>query len=337
MGILEQRIMVVVAAIGGILAIGTLGYMVIEGWPAFDALYMTVITLATVGYGEVHPLSTPGRIYTIVLILLGLGVMGYGLSTVTAFLVEGELTDILGKRKMERKIKNLSNHVVLVGAGETGKHIAEELLKSGTPFVMIEQDPTRVAALDRLGELLYVIGDATDSSVLQQARIEAARGLISSTPSDKDNLFVILTAKELNPGLRVVSRVVAEESRHKLFKAGADAAVSTNLIGGLRMASEMLRPHVVSFLDAMLREAGGTAVRVEEVEVPETSPWVGRTLEEAQIREKVGVVVFGLRQAATGRYVFNPAPAFRLSAGDVLVGCADRNQIESLRSLVAGA
>ena len=182
-----------------------------------------------------------------------------------------------------------------------------------------------------------MIGDATDSSVLQQARIEAARGLISSTPSDKDNLFVILTAKELNPGLRVVSRVVAEESRHKLFKAGADAVVSTNLIGGLRMASEMLRPHVVSFLDAMLREAGGTAVRVEEVEVPETSPWVGRTLEEAQIREKVGVVVFGLRQAATGRYVFNPAPAFRLSAGDVLVGCADRNQIESLRSLVAGA
>lgn len=337
MGILEQRILVVVAAIGGILAIGTLGYMVIEGWPAFDALYMTVITLATVGYGEVHPLSTPGRIYTIVLILLGLGVMGYGLSTLTAFLVEGELTDILGKRKMERKIKNLSNHVVLVGAGETGKHIAEELVKSGTPFVVIEQDPTRVAALERLGEVLSVIGDATDSSVLQQARIESARGLISSTPSDKDNLFVILTAKELNPSLRIISRVVAEESRHKLVKAGADAVVSTNLIGGLRMASEILRPHVVSFLDAMLREAGGTTVRVEEVEVPETSPWVGRTLEEAQIREKVGVMVFGLRQAATGRYIFNPAPALRLGAGDVLVGCADRNQLESLRSLVAGA
>lgn len=336
MALLEQRIMVVVVAIGSILAIGTLGYMLIEGWPAFDALYMTVITLATVGYGEVHPLSTPGRMYTIILIVLGLGVMGYGVSTVTAFLVEGELTDILGKRKMERKIKNLSNHVVLVGAGETGKHIAEELTKAQTPFVVIEQDSTRVAALERLGDVLYVIGDATDSSVLQQARIESARGLISSTPSDKDNLFVILTAKELNPSLRIVSRVVADESRHKLVKAGADAVVSTNLIGGLRMASEMLRPHVVSFLDAMLREAGGPTVRVEEVEVPEASPWVGRTLEEAQIREKVGVVVFGLRQAATGRYIFNPAPTLRLGAGDVLVGCADRNQLASLRSLVAG-
>jgi voltage-gated potassium channel len=337
MGMLEQRIMGVVVAIGSILAFGTLGYMLIEGWPAFDALYMTVITLATVGYGEIHPLSTPGRIYTIALILLGLGVMGYGLSTVTAFFVEGELTDILGKRKMERKIKNLSDHVVLVGSGETGKHIAEELIKSATPFVVIEQEPARVAALERLGDVLYIIGDATDSGVLQQARIESARGLISSTPSDKDNLFVILTAKELNPSLRIVSRVVADESRHKLLKAGADAVVSTNLIGGLRMASEMLRPHVVSFLDAMLREAGGTTVRVEEVVVPETSPWIGSTLEEVGIQRRVGMMVFGLRQAATGRYIFNPTPAIRLGAGDVLVGCADRNQIESLRGLVAGA
>lgn len=337
MGKLEGRIAAVLISIGSLLAIGTLGYMIIEGWRAFDALYMTVITLATVGYGEIHPLSTPGRVYTIGLILLGLGVMGYGVSTVTAFLVEGELTDILGKRRMERKIKGLSDHVILVGAGETGKHVAEELVKTNTPFVVIEQDPARAAALERFGEVLYIIGDATESGVLQQARIESARGLISATPSDKDNLFVILTARELNPTLRIVSRVTAEDSRHKLLKAGADAVVSANLIGGLRMASEMLRPHVVSFLDAMLRETVGSAVRVEEIQVPSTSPWVGRTLGETQIREKVGVVVFGLREAATGRYVFNPAPTFRLGVGDVLVGCADRDQLASLRSLVTGA
>lgn len=332
---IEQRILVVVVAIGSILAIGTLGYMVIEGWSPFDALYMTVITVATVGYGETHPLSTAGRVYTIALILVGLGVAGYGVSTVTAFLVEGELTGILGKRKMERKIKGLRDHVIVVGAGETGKHIAQELLKTATPFVVIEPDPAQVATLERLGEVLYVVGDATESTVLQEAGIESARGLVAATPSDKDNLFVILTARELNPNLRVVSRVTAEESGHKLRKAGADAVVCSNLIGGLRMASEMIRPHVVSFLDAMLRETAGTPVRVEEVQVPPTSSWVGRTLEETRIREKVGVVVFGLREAATRKYVFNPAPTFRLSAGDVLIGCADRDQLAALKSLVA--
>lgn len=333
---LRQRVVVVLVALVGIMAIGTLGYMFIEGWSGFDALYMTVITLATVGYGEIHPLSTPGRMYTIALILVGLGVMGYGLSTVTAFLVGGELTDILGKRKMERKIESLRDHVVLVGAGETGKHVAEELLKTTTPFVIIERDPAQVAALARLGKVLYVVGDATESVVLQQARIESARGLITSVPSDKDTLFVILTARELNPALRIVSRVIAEESRHKFLKAGADVVVSSNLIGGLRMASEMLRPHVVSFLDAMLHETAGTTIRVEEVQIPPDSPWLGRTLGEAQIREKVGIVVFGLLQAATGKYLFNPALTFRLSAGDVLIGCADRDQLDSFRRLVSG-
>jgi voltage-gated potassium channel len=334
-GKLRQRVVVVLVALGGIMASGTLGYMLIEGWSAFDALYMTVITLATVGYGEIHPLSTAGRIHTIALILIGFGVVAYGLSTVTAFLVEGQLTDILGKRKMERKIKSLRDHVILAGAGETGKHVAEELLKTATPYVVIERDPTQAATLARVGEVLYVIGDATDSVVLQQARIESARGLITSIPSDKDNLFVILTARELNPALRIVSRVIAEESRHKLLKAGADAVVSSNLIGGLRMASEMLRPHVVSFLDAMLRETMGTPMRVEEVQIPPDSPWVGRTLEAVQIREKVGVVVFGLREAATGKYLFNLAPTFRLGAGDVLIGCADRDQLDSLYRLVS--
>jgi voltage-gated potassium channel len=276
-------------------------------------------------------------VYTIALILVGLGVAGYGVSTVTAFLVEGELTGILGKRKMERKIKSLRDHVIVVGAGDTGKHVAGELFKTATPFVVIEQDPSQVGALERLGEVLYVVGDATDGAVLQRAGVESARGLVAATPSDKDNLFVILTAREVNPSLRIVSRCVAEESRHKLLKAGADAVVPVNLIGGLRMASEMLRPHVVSFLDAMLRETAGTAIRVEEVQIPPDSPWVGRTLEEARIREKAGVVVFSLREAVTGKYVFNPAPSFRLSAGDVLIGCADREQLAALKSLVASS
>ena len=337
MGKLERRIAAVVLAVGGVLAGGTLGYMLIEGWSALDALYMTVITVASVGYGETHPLSTAGRIYTMVLILAGLGVIGYGLTTVTALLVEGQLTGLLGKRKMEQKIKSLHDHVIVVGGGETGKHIAEELLKTVTPYVLIERDPAQAPALQRVAAMLYIVGDGTDGAVLQQARIESARGLICATPSDKDNVFVILTARELNPGLRIVSRVISEESRPTLLRAGADAVVSSNLIGGLRMASEMIRPHVVSFLDAMLRATSATAVRVEEIQVPPTSRWVGRTLDELQIREKVGVVVFGLREAATGRYFFNPSPTIPLRAGDILIGCADRDQLASLRSLVSGA
>ena len=298
---IQQRILVLLVALVSLLALGTAGYMLIEGWSAFDGLYMTVITVATVGYGETNPLSTAGRAYTMLLILVGLGVAGYGLSTVTAFLVEGQLTGLLGKRKMEKKIQSLREHVILVGWGETARHVAEELAKTGTPFVAIERDATHESRLERPGTVLYIIGDAADTAVLQQARVETARGLITATSSDKDNLFVVLTARELNPKLRIVSRFVAEESRTKLIRAGADVVVSSDKIGGLRMASEMLRPHVVSFLDAMLRETAASAVRVEEVQVPANSPWVGRPLGETRIQEKVGVVVFGLRQSSTDR------------------------------------
>jgi voltage-gated potassium channel len=333
----QRRLFVLLAALGSVLALGTVGYMLIEGWPAFDGLYMTVVTVGSVGYGETHPLSTAGRVFTVVLIVVGLGVAGYGLSTVTAVLVEGQLTGLIEQRKMEKKIKNLREHVILVGWGDTARNVADELMKAGTPFVVIERDRALESSLERPGTVLYIIGDAADTAVLQQARIEMARGLITATSSDKDNIFVILTARELNPKLRIVSRFVAEESQNKLMRAGANVTVSSDKIGGLRMASEMLRPHVVSFLDAMLRETAGTAVRVEEVQVPPDSPWVGRSLGETRIQEKVGVVVFGLREAATGRYLFNPAPTSTLSAGDVLIGCADRDQLTSLRRLVGGS
>jgi voltage-gated potassium channel len=205
-------------------------------------------------------------------------------------------------------------------------------LKTETPFVLIERDAARVASLERLRSVLSMRGDATDSAVLEEARIREARGLITTIPSDKDNLFVILCARELNPTIRIISRLTDEQSRSKFIRAGADVVVSENLIGGLRMASEMLRPHVVSFLDAMLRETG-SVVRVEEIQIPAESPWVGQTLAETQIRERVGVVIFGLREATSGRYVFNPNPTARLSAGDVLIGCADRDQLATLRRL----
>jgi voltage-gated potassium channel len=328
---LQRRRTTVVAFLVSVIAGGTAGYVLIERWPLLDALYMTMITIGSVGFMEVHDLSPIGRVFTMVLIVFGLAAVGYAVSTVTAFIVEGELTDIIGRRRMERRIAELREHIVVCGAGETAKHIARELVQTRTPFVVVEVDPDRIHGLQRVADVLYVIGDATESEVLREARVPAARGLITAMPSDKDNLFVILTARELNPAIRIVSRVIAEESRTRMLKAGADSVVSNNLIGGLRMASEMLRPHVVSFLDAMLRHAG--TVRVQEVQIP-SGPVVGRSLGDLRIQERIGVAVFSMRAAANGAYHFNPSPTTRLAEGDVLIACADADQLERFRELV---
>ena len=315
----------------GVISFGTVGYQLIEGWDFFDALYMTVITVASVGFQEVHPLSTTGRAFTIGLIVVGLGVVAYGLGTITAFWVEGDLSHLWEKRTMERQIAVLRDHIVVCGGGETGRHVARELLRTQRPFVCIEVNPAQEDALRRLGpELLYVIGDATASDVLRQARVETAQGLVACMASDKDNLFTLLSARELNPMMRIVTRAVSVDAGPKLLKAGADAVVSVPTIGALRLASAMVRPNVVDFLDAMLREPG--ALRVQEVTVGPAL--AGRTLGALKLQERTGVVVFALREALTHRHVFNPPPARELSAGDVLMGCADTEQFASLTRIV---
>ena len=218
---------------------GIIGYCVIERWDIFDALYMTVITLATVGYGETHALSPNGRAFTIVLILLGVGTLTYGLTAATAFVVEGSATDILRRKRMDEKIKTLTNHFILCGLGETGRHIAGDFINSGTPFVVIEKNGDRISQMQKMGAFLYIQGDATEDEVLLKANIRQAKGLVSALPQDRDNVFVILTAREFNSKLRIVSKVDEVESQVKLKKAGADAIVSANHIAGLKMASEV--------------------------------------------------------------------------------------------------
>jgi len=327
---LLRRIGQILLLLAGVLLFGTAGYMIVEGWSAFDALYMTVITVASVGFGEVHPLSPAGRTFTMLLILVGLGSVAYGLATITAFWVEGHLANLWGKRRMEARIAALRGHTIVCGTGETGRHIARELLRMREPFVCIEVDPAQEAALRRVGdEVLHLIGDATDSQLLRQARVEHARGLIACMPSDKDNLFTLLTARELNPTMRIVSRVVADESRAKLLKAGADVVVSNKTIGALRLVSEMLHPSTMTVMDAMLREPG--AVRVHEI--PAGPGAVGRTLGALRLQERTGIVVFALREAVTQRYCFNPTPDRVVSAGDILIACADTDQGDLARRL----
>jgi voltage-gated potassium channel len=222
--------------------------------------------------------------------------------------------------------------VVVCGGGDTGRAIARELLAIRTPFVVIEIDRTLEPALRKLGaELLYLLGDATDGDVLRAARIESARGLILCMPSDKDNLFTMLTAREVNTQVRIVSRVGSDEAGRKLMRAGADAVVSSTTIGALRLASEMMRPQVVSVLDAMLREP--SAVRVEEVAVGPAV--VGRSLASLRLQERAGVVVFAMRAGANREHVFNPRPERTLGAGDVLIACADHEQLQAMRRIAA--
>jgi voltage-gated potassium channel len=321
---LHRRLVQILALLVGVLLFGTAGYALIERWTLFDALYMTVITVASVGFGEVHPLSAAGRVFTIVLIVVGLGTAAYSFSTITAFIVEGDLGHLWEKRKMERRIAGLRDHVIVCGGGETGRHIARELLQTRTAFVCVERDPAQVETLLRVGEAtLCIVGDATDQDVLTRARVTAARGLIACMAADKDNLFAVLTARELNPGLRIVSRVVADAAGPKLVRAGADAVVSVPTIGALRIASEMIRPHVVNVLDAMLRESSG--VRVQEIAVGEAT--ASRTLGSLRLRERAGITVFALRERQTLGYRFNPPPDWPLHAGDVLFACADPGQV----------
>jgi len=330
---LQRRLAVIALLFVIVFTAGTTAFMLVEGWSFFDALYMTAITLSTVGFGEVHPLSTGGRLVAMGLILCGTGTLAYGLSVVTASIVEGELRDVLGKRRMEKALGRLNGHIIVCGAGETGKHVVEELLQTNTPCVVIEQNLERLKHRGRLAAVPMIEGDATDEEVLTRARLEAARGLITTLPSDKDNLFVILTAREMNPRIRIVSRLIEDESLPKLRKAGADVVVSSNRIGGLRMVSEMIRPHVVSFLDTMLRDPG-RALRVEEAGIESSLPACGKTLGELDLHNRVGLVVIAVRHEAGG-YSYNPKASYRLQAGDFLIVCGEPPQVEALRAVLA--
>ena len=327
---LQQRVAQVWLLLVAVAIAGTLGYMLIEGWSAFDGLYMTMITLATIGYGETHPLSPAGRAFTLVLIVVGVGIVAYGFSTLTALWVEGTVSDIWERRRMEHQIEALHDHVIVCGGGETGRHITAELQKADMAFVVVELDEARLQALHKSDpDILTIAGDATDLEVLRHAGVERAFGLAACMPADKDNLFTLLTARELNPKMRIVTRVIADDANSRLRKVGADAVVSTSRIGALRIASEMLRPHVVSVLDAMLREP--SPIRVQEARVGAGA--AGKRLCELRMQERVGTIVFAMREAVTRHHVFNPPPDRVLVEDDILILCADPTQMVLARAV----
>jgi voltage-gated potassium channel len=306
-----------------------------QRWSWFDCFYMTIITLSTVGFAETLPGMNDlpeARAVTIALIVLGSGTLLYFISSLTALIVEGDLQGILRKRRMQRAIETLRDHIILCGLGTTGRHIAAELQSAGTPFVGVDSNEERVLEIDRELEegLLHIVGDATDDHVLEAAGIKHARGVISALNDDKANLFVTITARALNPKARIVSKAIEFPTEAKLRRAGANAVVSPNYIGGLRLLSEMLSPHALDFLDRILQHGTGTSMGIEAIEIPEGSAVIGRPLSETDIR-RAGALVVAVHQP-NGDYIYNPSGEHRLQVGASLIVLADREDVRTLRA-----
>jgi voltage-gated potassium channel len=306
--------------------------MAVEGWNFLDSLWMVAITLTTTGYGEVHTLTPAGRLFTMALLLVGMSIVVYGLSILTEFVAEGGLGEVWGRWKMKRTVAKMKHHTIVCGAGRTGKHVLGELKKTKSPYVVIEGEPEVAVGLRDDGHVV-VEGDATHEEVLREAGIERASRLVACLTNDQDNLFVVLTARGINPGLRIVARYVDDHSADKLRKAGANSVVSPNAIGGLRMASEALRPAVVSFLDIMMRSSKAT-LRVEEAEVSPGSKLANKQLREARIPDATGLLVVAIKQKS-GDYQFNPPASAILVPGHTLVVMGEMDGVRKLK-LLAG-
>lgn len=326
----QRRVLLsALAALGGLTAIGTAGYVLIAGMPVLDALYMTVITMSTVGYREVHELDAAGRIFTMALILGSIGIVFYSVTRLAREAIEGEFQRAFGRRRVERQIAQMSHHFVVCGFGRMGRIVCKELAAKPVPFVVIEQDPAALRLLEE-EQFPFVEGDATEESFLIQAGIERARGLVAALSTDSDNVYVVLTGRELNPNLLIVARAEDERSERKLMHAGATRVVSPYVIGGHRMAHALLRPAVLDVID-LATHYRSIELQIEEVAVAPGSFADGVTLQESGIRDTVGVILIALKKP-DGQMLVNPLPTARIQAGDRLVLMG---QTASLRALEA--
>ena len=322
-----------IAALVTVIAFGTLGYAMIEDWQAFDALYMTIITLATVGFREVHELSPEGKIFTIVLIISGTGIIAYTLSSLIQFTLEGQLRKILGRKKLESRIGKLRDHYIICGYGRIGHLICREFQSRPTPFVIVEQNPNHIERLEREG-YMYVEGDATDDETLQAAGIEHAKGLITAVTSDTDNVYITLTARGLNPKLFILARAGEEGAEKKLMRAGASKVISPYTIGASRMAQAILRPSVVDFIE-LATASEHLALQIEEIRIAADSVLAGKNLINSGIRQSMGIIIVGIKES-DGKMTFNPPPEKNIEPNSVLIILGERPAISKLEKIAGG-
>jgi len=329
---LHRRLRVSLILIATVLFSGAAGFHYIEGWPWFDGLYMTLITMTTVGYGETHPLSPAGRVFNTFLIVSAVISGGLVVATFTQAMLEFELGQYLGRRRMERELAGLRDHYIICGAGRVGRTVARELRARSIPIVVIEQDAERAGwAYEQ--KIPVLIGSGHSEETLRQARIEHARGLVAAVTSDADNLYIVLTASGLHPPLKIIARASEEEAIPKLVRAGAASVLSPYHFVGHRIVQLLLRPNVLDFIDTAIGSER-LDIQIEEVRVPDNSRLAGQSLAAADIRQKTGVLILALKRA-DGQLAFNPAPETVIQGGDCLIAIGATDHLAKLESLAA--
>jgi len=315
-----------------ILASGTVGYMVVEGWSAWDAFYMTATTITTVGFREVHPMSRSGQVFTVVLLLGGIGTVFYAATMLATIVVEGGLQRGFERRRVGRMLEQIEDHFILCGHGRIGSIIAEELHAQGVPFVVIERNHERALEISRRG-WTSLEEDASREDVLIRAGIHRARGLIAAVGTDAENVYTVLTARVVRPDLFIIARVESEDAEHKLKRAGADRVISPYQIGATHMVQTALRPAVVDFVQ-LATGSGHLDLSMEQVHISHGSSLVGRSIVDAGIRQKFGVIIVAIKRA-DGAMEFNPPPEAVIRAGDELVVLGGPQSVKSLEETVA--
>jgi len=317
-----------------LLVIGTLGFHFIEGWPLFDGLYMTLTTLTTIGYQETHPLSHAGRVFNTFIIVAGVGMLFLLIGSLTQALIEFEFEETFGRRRMERDIGRLSDHYIICGAGRVGRSVAHEFQRKPAPYLVIESNQVK-AERYRSDFPLMIIGDASQEAVLHQARIEHARGLVAATTTDASNTYIVLTARALNPNLKIIARASEEDAEKHLRTAGADVVVSPYTFAGHRIAHSFLRPNVVDFIDVAMVQQEKLGLEIEEIQIEPASSLAGQTVSGSKIRQDLGIIVLAIKRPGTPMH-YNPASQDKIEAGDFLIVMGPPEQLRRMET-IAGA
>jgi voltage-gated potassium channel len=315
-----------------VLSMGTAGYMILEQWNFLDSLYMTVITISTVGFSEVKPVSDQGRILTMTILVSGLGVLGYLVGSLTRTLVEGQILEVMGRKRLERQIKALKDHYIICGYGRVGRIVCEEIKRTRpTSLVVIDKESYVTTKVEEDGHL-YILGDATEEECLLKAGIRAAKGLATALDSEADNVYITITARGLNPKLYILARAGRIGSEKKLVHAGADVVVSPHQIGGFRMAQALLRPTVTEFFDFTLADPH-IAFTIEEIPVSPTSKLYDVTLVDSGIRSQFDLIVVAIKKAS-GEMLYNPASHTQIEIGDTLIALGQKSNLIELSKVL---
>ena len=328
----NRRILFALAAVVVAIACGAVGFYLIEGWSILDSLYVAAQTVTTVGYGDLTPATRNGRIFSTVFMLAGVGVVLYALTATVHAIVQSELVATFGQRRISRRMNKLRDHFIICGAGRVGSHLVRGLLGGAETFIVIERDPQKVAELTDLG-VIVLVRDATLEESLREAGVEHARGLAACLPDDADNVYVVLTARDLNPQLHIVARAAEEQAEPKLIRAGANRVVAPTIIGGHRMAMALTKPAVDDFLGSIT--ANKLELAFEQLEVDAGSTLVGQKLSETNIRAALDIVVVSIRRS-DGNILFNPSGEAVIQSADILIAIGHAESLMKLAALAKG-